>query len=88
MVMWLLSFLLVLVLVVLYWVPTIVAVAAKHHNVVGIAALNGLAGWSGVGWIVAMVWACTRPASARPVVVNVQNAPQPLRDDGAHREFP
>jgi len=33
----------------------------RHHNRVAIFALNLLAGWTAVGWIIALVWALTRP---------------------------
>lgn len=43
----------------LYLMPTIVAVIRQHHNAVAIAAVNVLAGWLFVGWLVALVWALT-----------------------------
>ena len=44
----------------LYLLPAIVAYKRKHHNRLAILLLNILAGWSFIGWAVAMVWACTR----------------------------
>ena len=49
-------------LVVLYFLPTISAYRGKHPSREGIALLNFLAGWTFVGWVVAMVWSVTKPA--------------------------
>jgi hypothetical protein len=45
---------------VAYCLPTIVALATGHPRIISIATLNVLAGWTLVGWIVAMVWAVTK----------------------------
>ena len=43
----------------LYFLPTCIAVARGHNNTTAITVLNLLAGWTFVGWIVAVVWAFT-----------------------------
>lgn len=48
------------ILVVSYFLPTIVAVNRRHNNRLAIFALNFFAGWTLVGWVVAIVWSCTR----------------------------
>ena len=45
--------------IALYLLPTIVAVARGKKNILGIVLVNILLGWTLVGWIVALVWACT-----------------------------
>jgi hypothetical protein len=40
-------------------IPTFVAYARVHHNRQAICALNLLAGWTGLGWVIALVWALT-----------------------------
>jgi Superinfection immunity protein len=42
-----------------YFTPTIIALARRHQNAGAIAWLNGLAGWTFVGWVIAFVWAWT-----------------------------
>src|SRR5215471_18946689 len=37
----------------------IVATTRDHHQRLAIGILNLVGGWSVVGWIVALVWACT-----------------------------
>lgn len=41
----------------LYFLPTLAAVAKRNHNQTSILLLNFLAGWSFVGWVIALVWA-------------------------------
>ncbi len=45
--------------VAFYFLPAIVASNRKHPNATAILVLNLLAGWTFVGWVVAMVWAFT-----------------------------
>jgi hypothetical protein len=41
----------------LYFLPSLVAVARRTHNVTGIFVLNLLLGWTVIFWIVAMIMA-------------------------------
>jgi hypothetical protein len=52
---------LAIVLFAVYWVPTVIAVVRHHHRVVAIGLVNLLLGWSIIGWVAALVWACTAP---------------------------
>jgi hypothetical protein len=47
----------------LLFLPTLVAKSRKHPNVLPIFLINLFFGWTFVGWLVALVWACTRPAA-------------------------
>jgi hypothetical protein len=42
-----------------YFVPSGVAAFREHHNFGAILLLNILLGWTFIGWVVALVWACT-----------------------------
>lgn len=42
-----------------YMFPTIIAIARRHYNALAISMLNLFLGWSVLGWIGALVWACT-----------------------------
>jgi hypothetical protein len=46
---------------VLYFLPTLVAASRRHPSVLGIFLLNFFLGWSVIGWIIALVWALSRP---------------------------
>jgi hypothetical protein len=43
----------------LYFGPSFVALRRHHHNATAIVVLNLLLGWTLIGWIGAMIWACT-----------------------------
>lgn len=49
----------IVVLVLFYFLPTVLAAVRRKRNFMAIAALNLLLGWSVIGWIVALVWAFT-----------------------------
>ncbi len=55
----------------LYFIPWIVAWNKKHENVTGIFLINLFFGWTLIGWIVALIWACT--VRQAPVII-VQQA--------------
>ena len=44
-------------LLFVYFLPTVLAGSNGHRNVVAIFALNLLLGWTGLGWVGALVWA-------------------------------
>lgn len=46
----------VIVLVLVYFLPSIVAYSRAHKNKVAIFFLNLLAGWTFIGWVAAFVW--------------------------------
>ncbi len=41
-----------------YWVPSVVALARHVRNSGSVMVVNGLLGWTGIGWIVALAMAC------------------------------
>jgi hypothetical protein len=56
------------ILMIPYFVPSIIAFVRHHHNQWAIFALNLLLGWTLLGWIGALVWSLTR---SQPPVVHV-----------------
>lgn len=51
---------------ILYFLPSLIAVLRDHPQTLPIFILDLLAAWTGIGWIVAVVWACTSfPAANR-----------------------
>ncbi len=51
-----------------YFLPTIVAAARGHRQTLAIFILNLFLGWSGLGWVVALIWACTNPAHETVII--------------------
>lgn len=49
-----------------YFIPTCVAGFRRHHNAFAIFLLNLFLGWTGLGWIAALIWAATRVERAIP----------------------
>ncbi len=49
----------VVVFVVVYFLPTIIATNKHKKNAMAIFAINFFFGWSGLGWFGAFVWALT-----------------------------
>jgi hypothetical protein len=43
----------------LYFLPALVAALRNHHQATAIGVLNLLAGWTVLGWVLAIVWAFT-----------------------------
>ncbi len=48
-----------LILFGMYFLPFLIAVARHNVSTGGIFVVNFLFGWTGVGWILALVWALT-----------------------------
>jgi hypothetical protein len=58
----------------LYFLPTILGAQRSHDNVTGLFLVNFFFGWTGIGWIAALIWALTatpmvyfHPAYAMPM---------------------
>mgnify|MGYP007071571068 CR=1 FL=1 len=50
----------VIIFFILYFLPSVIAVSQKKSNTLAIVILNLVAGWTLIGWIVALVWAATK----------------------------
>ena len=58
---WFLSLGLLLMIVVglLHFIPAVIAFVRDHQSKWAILAVNLLFGWSGIGWIIALIWSLT-----------------------------
>jgi hypothetical protein len=65
----------------LFFLPTLVAKSRNHPNTLPIFLVNLFFGWTFIGWAIALVWACTRPAQpvlyapGYPVVMGLSHPP-------------
>ncbi len=75
----------VVLFLLFYFLPSIVAICRGHHNAAAIAVLNLLLGWTCIGWIVALVWAFTAVQSRQPVHYHYHQ-PQPASPFEAPRD--
>jgi uncharacterized membrane protein YhaH (DUF805 family) len=48
-----------------YFLPWFVAQARRHHNTLAIFMLDLFLGWTFLGWVIALVWASTRPERSK-----------------------
>jgi len=65
----------------LYFLPTIIAANRGHSNTGAIFVLNLLAGWTFLGWVLSLVWACTSDTARA-------TAPPAERKPVSHRKCP
>lgn len=76
-------------LIVLYFLPTIIAGLRRSTVTVWVALINLLAGWTVVGWLVALVMAIASSRRPPAVVVNMQPpAPPSSNPSGPGPENP
>ena len=43
---------------VMYFLPSLIALARNKRDITSIFLLNLFLGWSVIGWVIALVWAC------------------------------
>jgi len=55
-----LELLLIVLIFVLYFLPTLIAFLRQHKNKLAIFLLNLLLGWTVLGWVVSLVWSVMR----------------------------
>jgi ABC-type transport system involved in cytochrome c biogenesis permease component len=47
-----------------YFVPTMIVCANRHHKSITVMWINLLLGWTAIGWVIALIMALTPPKSA------------------------
>ena len=62
-----------LLLLVLHFIPTIIAFCRGHESKLGILTMNLLLGWTGIFWIWALIWSLCNPNSNSVTVINNNN---------------
>jgi len=46
-------------MIISYWLPTLLAFHWRHRNRTAILLVNLFLGWTVIGWVVSLIWACT-----------------------------
>jgi ABC-type transport system involved in cytochrome c biogenesis permease component len=57
-----------IIILLVYFMPTVIALLSKKKNTLAILTLNLLLGWTILGWIVALVWAVTKDSNTTIVI--------------------
>ena len=69
---------LIIIIGIIYLIPTLVAINNKKANAGAIAVLNIFLGWVFIPWVIALVWACTKNKEPDIVRVFEENHPHTL----------
>jgi len=40
----------------IYFIPAFISIIRRHNDITAITALNLLAGWTFIGWLIALIW--------------------------------
>lgn len=67
----------ILIVVIVYFLPTAIALTRSQPNSAAIFLVNLVFGWTFIGWFVALIWSIK--AIDRPQVVYVETEPEPAR---------
>ena len=67
-----------ILLVLFYFIPAFVANEKNHPQASAITILNLFLGWTLLGWVIALVWACSKQ---EPQKVVIQNEKTSLTDE-------
>jgi alpha/beta superfamily hydrolase len=78
---------LIVVALVVYFIPSIVAYAREHHNRLAILVLNTFLGWSFLGWVAALVWAATHVQRDDPLARSQVIRREPTLEDTTDRQL-
>lgn len=65
----LMFFIILILCCIAYFIPSMVASNNKHPQIGAIFALNLFLGWTLLGWVVALVWACMKSEPKQPETV-------------------
>lgn len=71
-------FILLILGVIVYFIPALVANNHQHPQTGAITILNLFLGWTLLGWVIALVWACSKQ---EPQKVVIQNEKASLTDE-------
>jgi hypothetical protein len=64
-----------ILILILYFLPSILAVCQSKRSLNAIFCLNLLLGWTVIGWIVSLIWALTHDLPPVTIVQHIGAAP-------------
>lgn len=60
----------IIVFLLIYFFPSIIAFSRSKSNTTAIFMLNLFLGWSFIGWVVALIWAVSKDRESQQIIVN------------------
>lgn len=60
------AILIVTVLLIVYFLPSLIAASRRHPNLKAVAFVNLVSGWSVVAWVAVLIWGLYRPGGSMP----------------------
>ena len=55
---------------IIYFLPSIIAIFRSKSNTAAIVVLNLFLGWTFIGWLVALIWAVSKDREQQQIIVN------------------
>lgn len=74
-------YIMVIVGICFYFIPSIIAVLRMKKNMIAILALNFFLGWSLIGWVISLVWSLSSDSKPAKIIVNQPASSQPKEDN-------
>ena len=67
------EFVIVIVIIFVYFLPSIIASSREHHNSTALFFANLFFGWTFIGWVVCLIWALTNKSEDTTIINNNTN---------------
>lgn len=64
--------LITIITLAVYFLPSLIALVRNHHNKIALIVTNLLLGWTGVVWLVTLIWSFTNQKETNIVINNTQ----------------
>lgn len=58
-----------IIILSIYFLPTLVGAIRGHRQTLAIFMTNLLLGWTALGWVAALIWACTTSQAEKVIIV-------------------
>jgi hypothetical protein len=68
------EYLLLLLMIIFWLIPIVIALIRGHHHALPIFIFNLFLGWTGIGWVLALTWACMPVKRRHCATVGESNA--------------
>ena len=68
------EFVIVIVIIFVYFLPSIIASSRGHHNSTALFFANLFFGWTFIGWVVCLIWALTNKSEDTTIINNNTNS--------------